>query len=468
MNEFAMKRLSVLPSILFFVIAVLIISGFRIDDGWGQTGSSQTPAKPAEAEATLFPVPDFTGNFWNRAKLTGDWGGLRSMMANRGVQLDADTVHTFQNVISGGVDRTGRYVGTAEIVLKLDSNKMGLWPGGFLLARGEASFGTGVNLATGALMPVNTEPVMQLPARDEMILSHVVFTQFLSERFAVAAGKLDTTGGDANEFAHGRGDDKFMNLAFSLNPVALRTTPYAALGTGMIFLPNKDLQLSFSVIDTEGMTTRTGFDTLFRDGTTLAPELRWTIRPFGLTGHQNFGVLWSNADFNSLNQDPRTLISNAILGTPLREESGSWAFMYNFDQYLYQEKSDPSQGFGIFGRFGISDGKANPIAQFYSFGFGGKGLIPTRDQDRFGIGYYYLKISGDLRDVFPPLLRSRVGLDHEQGVELFYNFSVTPWLRVTPDLQFVDAARNKAPLIGPNRKAIDTAVVAGLRVKIDF
>ena len=31
-------------------------------------------------------------------------------------------------------------------------------------------------------------------------------------------GKLDTTGGDANEFAHGRGDDKFMNLAFSFNP----------------------------------------------------------------------------------------------------------------------------------------------------------------------------------------------------------------------------------------------------------
>jgi Carbohydrate-selective porin, OprB family len=66
------------------------------------------------------------------------------------------------------------------------------------------------------------------------------------------------------------------------------------------------------------------------------------------------------------------------------------------------------------------------------------------------------------------LLRQRLGLDHEQGVELFYNIAVTPWLHVTPDLQFIDEARNKAPLIGANRKAIDTAVVAGLRVKIDF
>jgi len=430
--------------------------------------STTRGSQSKQEEATLFPVPDFTSDIWTRAKLTGDWFGLRSMMARNGVQLDMDNVHTFQNVTSGGIDTTGRYLGNAEIVLKLDSQKMGLWPGGYLLVRGEAAFGTGVNLATGALLPVNTRPVLSLPARDEMVLSHVVFTQFLHEKFAVALGKLDTSGGDANEFAHETGDDKFMNLAFSLNPVALRTVPYSTLGIGFLFLPTKDLIMSFSVIDTEGITTRTGFDTLFKDGTTLGSELRWTIRPFGLTGHQLISGLWSNKDFTSLSQDPRTLISNVLFGTSLKKESGSWAFMYNFDQYLCQEEQDSTQGFGIFGRFGISDGKANPIHQFYSFGFGGKGLIPTRDQDRFGMGYYYMKISDDLRDTFPPLLINRAGLDHEQGVELFYNIAVTLWLHVTPDLQFIDAARNKAPLIGPNRKAIHTAVVAGLRVKIDF
>jgi porin len=424
--------------------------------------------KNSEAEATLFPVPDFTGDIWTRAKLTGDWFGLRTKMANNGVQLDVDNVHTFQSVTSGGLDTTSRYLGNAEIVLKLDSQKMGLWPGGFLLVRGEAPFGAGVNLATGALLPVNTRPILSSPASDEMVLSHVVLTQFLHEKFAIALGKLDTSGGDANEFAHGRGDEKFMNLAFSLNPVALRNVPYSTLGVGLVFLPTKDLIMNFSVIDTEGTTTRTGFDTLFKNGTTLGSELRWTIKPFGLTGHQLIGFSWSNKDFTSLNQDPRTLIGNVLLGTSPKKESGSWGFMYNFDQYFYQENQDPSQGIGIFGRFGISDGKANPIHQFYSFGFGGKGLIPTRDQDRFGIGYYYMKISGDLRDTFPPLLLSRVGLDHEQGVELFYNVAITPWLHVTPDLQFIDAARNKSPIVTAGGKSIGTAVVAGLRVKIDF
>jgi porin len=158
--------------------------------------------------------------------------------------------------------------------LKLDSHKMGLWPGGFLLVRGEAPFGTGVNLATGALLPVNTRPILSSPANDEMVLSHVVLTQFLHEKFAVALGKLDTTGGDANAFAHGKGDEKFMNLAFSMNPIALRAVPYSALGMGMAFLPTKDLIMNFSVLDTEGVTTRSGFDTLFKNGTTLGSRPR--------------------------------------------------------------------------------------------------------------------------------------------------------------------------------------------------
>jgi porin len=259
-----------------------------------------------------------------------------------------------------------------------------------------------------------------------------------------------------------------MNLAFSFNPVVLRTVPYSTLGMALVFLPVKELIMTFSAIDTEGVTTRAGFDTLFQNGTTLASEARLTVKPFGLTGHHLISALWSNKDFVSTSQDPRVLIGNILVGTSVRKVSGSWGFMYNFDQYFYQDTKDPTQGIGVFGRFGISDGKANPVAQFYSFGFGGKGMIPTREQDRFGVGYYYLKVGSDLRDTFPPLLLKRVGLDHEQGLELFYNIAATPWLHVTPDLQFVDAGRNKSPILTAGGKSIGTAVVAGLRIKIDF
>ena len=43
------------------------------------------------------------------------------------------------------------------------------------------------------------------------------------------------------------------------------------------------------------------------------------------------------------------------------------------------------------------------------------------------------------------------------GVEMFYNFQVTPWLNVTPDVQYI---------LPGNRAIADDAFVYGLRVNM--
>ncbi len=40
--------------------------------------------------------------------------------------------------------------------------------------------------------------------------------------------------------------------------------------------------------------------------------------------------------------------------------------MYNFDQYLFNEEKDPTQDFGLFGRFAIADEEPNTADHFYS------------------------------------------------------------------------------------------------------
>lgn len=110
------------------------------------------------------------------------------------------------------------------------------------------------------------------------------------------------------------------------------------------------------------------------------------------------------------------------------------------------------QGFGLFGRFGLTDGEVNPVQEFYSIGLGGKGLVPRRDNDSFGVGYYYLSIS----DKLPRVIERRT--QEEQGMELYYNIAITPWLHITPDLQVIE----------PTSGRVDTTVVAGVRMKIDF
>jgi hypothetical protein len=91
--------------------------------------------------------------------------------------------------IGGGLDSTSRYLGSGEIVLKLDSKKWCFGPAIFYSLATKLLSGTGVNAAIGAILPVNPRPILPLTPR---VLSHVVSTQFLSENFPVALGKPDT------------------------------------------------------------------------------------------------------------------------------------------------------------------------------------------------------------------------------------------------------------------------------------
>jgi porin len=407
----------------------------------------------ASEDGTLFPIPDYTGSIWERSALLGDWGGTRTALAERGIQFELALTSIYQGVFDGGRDSDWDYAGSADYRLKLDFEKLGLWPGGFLQVNGESYFGDNVNRRTGALMPVNNDALWPLPGDDITALPSVVFTQFLADRFAVFAGKLDTTGSDLNEFAWGKGDERFMNLAFGLNPVTSLTSPYSTLGAGFMFVPDEESYISVSAYDPNGDPTESGFDSFFEDGVTIAAEGRSGTRFFDKRGHQLFGAAWSNKDFTSLEQDPRLLTSSLLAtgsaASGVQSEEDSWAAWYNFDQYLIG--GDDGRGVGVFGRVGFADAKTNVAEQFYSLGLGGKGIIPGREDDSFGAGYYYLGYSDELPGRLP---RG----DHEQGWELFYDAAVTPWMSIGADLQFVGS-----PLDG-----VDTAVVGGIRTQIRF
>jgi porin len=106
----------------------------------------------------------------------------------------------------------------------------------------------------------------------------------------------------------------------------------------------------------------------------------------------------------------------------------------------------------VFGRAGISDGNPNPIEWFLSFGVGGNSRLPGREDDRFGIGWYY----NGLSDEFGPVLSAV--LDDGQGVELYYDIALSERCRLALDLQIVE----------PNLIGVDTALVPGIRSHIEF
>jgi len=417
------------------------------------------------AQPAIAADPDYSGDFLKRSTLTGDWGGARNDLAKKGVTFDANLVLTEQGVVNGGKNREWETGGRGSLLFKVDTGKLGLWPGGFLTAELEGNFGKGVNLRNGGLMPVNTNQMFPVPAEEGVALSALNFAQFLSEYAGVVVGKLDTTSGDMNEFAHGKGDTQFMNMAFNLNPALLMTVPYSTLGAGLIILPTKDPNaaiVTFSVVSAEGKASTSGFDNLNKDRLSYNLEARLRTNFFGLTGHQLFGAIYSNKDYTSMDQR----LSLEPGSNSIAEKTDSWAVYYNFDQYLYEPVKGSGKGVGIFGRFAATDGDPNLIHYFISLGIGGKGVMASRPHDRFGVGWYYIDIKNP---TFTGPLTTREFLRDEQGVEAYYSIALTPWAHLTPNIQFIRGAQKQTvELLPANRTDIDNATILGLRLQLIF
>jgi porin len=434
--------------------AIIILLLFAVAIPGLALGEDESASGVESEQKSLWLIPNYRKNLRERPTLMGDWGGLRTEWANKGVIFALNNNTTFQSLLDGGKKEDEVLGGSLDYELQLDFQKMGLWPGAFARFYAETQYGNFINANTGAALAANTDGLFPLVDEDTTTLTGAYFIQFLSEWLALSFGKMDTLGGDNNEFAAGRGNDQFLNQNLVFNTVTLRTTPVSALGGGfLIVLPGEDSTFAFLVLDPDGTPDEANFDTAFESGVLYSSELRLGVNPFGLKGHQLLGGAFSTKDFTSLDQNRRLLVLNLLTtgSLGLAKSDSSWSFYYNFDQYVYAEKGDPEQGFGFFGRFGLADEDTSPIERFYSIGVGGKGVIPGRDKDTFGIGYFYVELSDQLPSVFDVV-------DDGQGVEFFYNIEVRPWLHVTPDYQIIDSGL----------KTNDTAHVVGLRVKIDL
>jgi porin len=413
----------------------------------------------------------YSGDFWSRSTLTGDWGGTRNDWAAKGITFDINLTQTGMSNISGGKDQGWEYSGRGDITLNVDTGKAGLWPGGFFMVEVEGNYNRSINLDTGALMPVNTNQIFPTTGKDQLNIPALSFTQFLSHYFGVFVGKVATLtsqSGDMNEFAHGKGDTQFFNTAFNINPTILLTVPYSTLAGGVVILPTKDPKeaiISIVALDGDGVANRSGFDTVFKGNTAYAIEGRMRTDFFGMTGHQLLGATYSTKNFSSLNQSLRFIVENGAV----KQEDNSWSIYYNFDQYVYEPRK--GKGVGVFGRFGASDGDANPIHYFYSIGVGGKGVIPERTLDEFGLGFYYIDVSNPK---FAGPLANRDFLRDEYGVEAYYNFALTPWMKLTPDIQFIRPAQKETlqidseHLLASKKKDVNSATVIGLRLQVVF
>jgi porin len=410
---------------------------------WAGTPAPLTPSSksPAKESATDFG-------------LTGDWGGARTRLAEYGLSIDLNGIYSYQGVASGGLPLGHDHgnVFSGNLNLALDTKKAGLWPGGTLKARLEGRGGDNVLRGAGATSPVNNQALFPLVegsgGSTVWALTELTFTQFITEKFGILGGLINTTYGDNNPIT---GDaistQHFMNTGFLYSPVESHVVPAVTLGGGFVIMPAEGIQGSFTVNGSEETAGNNPFS--HYEGTTFATEWEFEYKLGGKPGGMVFGGLYSiNQPRKPFGSNPRVLFEAFAAGEELETDKDSWAVFWNGFQYL---TGDEERGMGIFARAGLSDGNPNPVRAHAALGLGGVGLLPGREQDRWGLGAYYLKLADGV-------LSAGLGLDDEIGGEFFYNIAVTRWMNLTLNVQVIDSALPKA----------GTVVVLGTRLGIRF
>lgn len=383
-----------------------------------------------------------------------DWpGGPRETLREFGIDLDLSLTQFYQGVTSGKGDKTWQYGGKIDVIATVDAYKLGLWQGLSAKVHQEAIYGDdAIAQGDGTTIPVNTALGFPRYGRDDYETSIVISQQF-DKKATLSLGKFNMVeAASRTPLVGGGGLDTFMNTALAA-PISGVTPPYI-LG-GLLSVRTEPASFGFFVYDPRSAQDSDVIEKPFDDGVTFSLSTTVPIQISGLRGFQNLRGVYSTQEGIDLRDVPQLQ-----LPPELRDETGKqdpyWYFSYSFQQYLHHDDTDPSRGWGLFGEVGISDGNPNPISGHAFVGLGGNSFIPNRAEDRWGIAYFYYKSSDVLRDA----ARDDLGIlfDDEEGVEVYYNLAVTPWFRVTADLQYIDPFPSKR----------NEVVIAGIRVQTKF
>ena len=419
---------------------------------WISNDESAILIDPSEIQPPAPPVP-FEGDLFTRSKLAGDPLGLRSALMSRGITLDASNTQYFMGIANGGLQETSKYGGRNDYFVNIDGEKLGLQKGFFITLHGETRYGDSINRSVGSFLPANLGMTFPDPFETITALTGVKFTQFLSENFILFSGKLNTFDEFRQPLTDATLTTGFLNAGLMFNPVVIRTVPYSTFGAGFAVLQNLEPVLAFTVLDATDSPTTSGFDTFFENGVSMLGQLNVPTNFFGMPGHQGIIASYSTRTYTSLTP---SVYYDPSLGLILQpgQETGSWSVAYNFDQAFYVSPDNPRKRWGLFGNLGLADSNPSPINWYASGGISGCSPLQGRSQDSFGIGYFFNGISDNLLNLAPNLLPLR----QEHGFEVYYNYALTPWCQITPDLQ----------VITPARERVDTTLILGLRMRVDF
>ncbi|MBC7898434.1 MAG: carbohydrate porin [Saprospiraceae bacterium] len=440
------------------LIFVTVLAAF-LSAGPTMYGQEPTPTPTPTSAAVPAAVPAAAPEWHEREELTGDWGGVRSRWKEKGVTLDFKLVLFAQGTAAGGIRRDVEGNGKFETDFKFDFGKLAGWQFWSAQLKTETRFGGPSLGGIGTLSPVNT--AMLVPGLDgtDFSITALNVTKLIpidlakGNLVAVSVGRFKTLDLVMEDFFGGAGESRFFHIAQNGGIVAARQIPLVTNGGSIAWVRGGVPFITFAVLDPNEHSQDAGLDNLFSDGVSFIPGINFTSKYGGKSGLHTFGAAFSTKKTTPFDALRQVIIPGPPL-VPIQPKK-SWSVNYTFRQYLVER--GPKDGWGLFTQVAFSNESTSPVTNFFMAGVGGNGLFKSRNRDEFGIVYSYSGLSDVLKDNINPFgLGGRLRAEHQ--FETFYNFYLTPWLRLTGDLQ----------IIRPTRPIAETAIIPGARLEIIF
>jgi porin len=398
--------------------------------------------------------------------LFGDWGGLRTSLADRGIDVTAEYQSETAGNPSGGKDQGTRYADQWKLAASFDLGKLIDDPGG--------KFYVSVNKRNGRNLTAdrigNEVQVQEIYGDAETFrLSDLWYQQTL------AAGHVEFRLGrvhPGDDFAYFACD--FQNLGFCARPYALLANsgwtdmPASVWGGRIKFMTGPwYVEAGAYQVNPRYLLAGQGFKLDF-GGTTgvLAPVEVGVLPKLGaqqLPGDYKIGAYYDSSDTPDLYED-RNAHPAALTGLPMRVRDGRYGGYVMASQQVSARSPGSKQGVSVFGYATLSDRNTALIRSSFALGIWDLGPFAARPKDQLEFAVGRFQFNHRLAAYQRLLNDSGAGPVGVQGAEtdltVQYNAQVMKGLTLGPNLQYV---------IHPNGlTSIPDAFVVGVQVKAKF
>lgn len=368
------------------------------------------------------------GPDWNGTTLTGDWGGKRTELSNKGITLEFTHKSDVLSNVSGGLRRGTAWLGHTEARATFELQKLMGWYKTTGYVQYHSQLGSKFNSQyVGSLMGVDN---IEAGINTAQFAQAWLEKSFADDSLAVLAGLYQID----SEFYVTETSGLFIQppygMAVDLAQAGVNgppVYPMGALGLRVKYTsPDKNVYVQAAVTDgVPGSQDSNARGTQIRldqgDGSLAIVELGYTPQPAEGAGESfnktAIGFWRYSTQFNS--QD--------VADTQLYSNRGVY---FLAERSLMAEQGNADQGLAGFVRFGTATKELNQADWTASLGLRYHGLLAQRDDDIAGVSVTHSHASSVYRAV-------NASTNSETGVEATYRAQLNPWFALQPTVQYI-------------------------------